>query len=354
VYCIVGVSIALSAQQGPPQGRGQATIHLKATEFAPGRGELPQIPPGLTIAGYAQEQRGYFIVQFEGPVVESWKAEVTATGAELLDYIPDFAFKVRMNPAEAARVERLGSVVWVGLFHPAYKLDPDLVRNGEHPYIVRIEQGADAAAAAAMIAATGAQISQQEGSVITVTANSAQLDAIAQVLDVASVENFLLRKKNNEYGAGVIMGAGTANNSGFDGSTQTVAVADTGLGNGTAANAFVDIPSERISAIYNWPGATNSCFSKITDDGAVDVDSGHGTHTTTSVLGSGTVGRGTAPAAHLIFQAVENWVTTSNMCKMLYGYPNGYYLTGIPSDIRQLFQQAYERRRPYPLEFMGQ
>ena len=338
---LVGVSIALSAQQGPPQGRGQATIHLKATEFAPGRGELPQIPPGLTIAGYAQEQRGYFIVQFEGPVVESWKAEVTATGAELLDYIPDFAFKVRMNPAQAARVERLGSVVWVGLFHPAYKLDPDLVRNGEHPYIVRIEQGADAAAAAAMIAATGAQISQQEGSVITVTANSAQLDAIAQVLDVASVENFLLRKKNNEYGAGVIMGAGTANNSGFDGSSQTVAVADTGLGNGTAANAFVDIPSNRISAIYNWPGATNSCFSKITDDGAVDVDSGHGTHTTTSVLGSGTVGRGTAPAAHLIFQAVENWVTTSSMCKMLYGYPNGYYLTGIPSDIRQLFQQAY-------------
>ena len=48
---VVGISVVLSAQQGPPQGRGQATIHLKATEFAPGRGELPQIPPGLSIAG---------------------------------------------------------------------------------------------------------------------------------------------------------------------------------------------------------------------------------------------------------------------------------------------------------------
>jgi hypothetical protein len=44
----------------------------------------------------------------------------------------------------------------------------------------------------------------------------------------------------------------------------------------------------------------------------------------------------------LIFQAVENWATISNFCKLAYGYPDGYYLVGIPSDIRQLFQQAYD------------
>jgi serine protease AprX len=344
--CVAALSIGIvvSAQQGNPPGRGGAAIRLKTTEFTPSRGEQPRIPPGLAIAGYASGERGYFIVQFAGPILDAWKADVTATGAELLDYIPEFAFKVRMNPAQAARIAQLDSVVWVGLFHPAYKLEPDVIRNGVRPYTVRIERGADAAATSAMIAATGAQILQRDGATLTVGANSAQLDAIARVLDVASVENLLIRKKNNEYGAGVIIGAGVANAHGYDGSSQTVAVADTGLGTGTP-DAFIDIPTSRITNIFNWPGAAGSCFASITNDGAVDVDSGHGTHTTTSILGAGGPsgeGRGTAPAARLIFQAVENFATISSLCRSLYGYANGYYLVGIPSDIRQLFQQAYD------------
>jgi subtilisin family serine protease len=63
-----------------------------------------------------------------------------------------------------------------------------------------------------------------------------------------------------------------------------------------------------------------------------------------SVLGAGDAGgkgRGTAPEARLVFQAVENWVTISALCQLLYGYPNGYYLTGLPTDLRTLYQQAY-------------
>lgn len=341
----VSVSIVLSAQQGPPVARGEAAIQLKGRTFTPGRGEQPEIPPGLAISGYATGQRGYFLVQFEGPILESWKADVSKAGVELLDYIPDFAFKVRMTPAQAVQIEKLNPVVWVGLFHPAYKLDANLSRNGARAYTVRIERGANAAAAAAVIAATGAQVLQREGSLMTVLADSNQVDAIAHVLDVASVENLVLRQKQNEYGGGAVIGAGAAASSGYDGSTQIVAVADTGLGNGTAATAFVDIPPTRISAIFNWPGSAGGCFTSVTNDGAVDADSGHGTHTATSALGSGGPGgegKGTAPAARLIFQAVENWATTSSFCKTFYGIPNGYYLVGIPSDIRQLFQQAYD------------
>ena len=65
----------------------------------------------------------------------------------------------------------------------------------------------------------------------------------------------MLREKHNEYGAGGIMGAAVANASGYDGSTQIVAVADTGLGGGTAATAHADIPAARMAAIYNWPGS---------------------------------------------------------------------------------------------------
>src|SRR5262245_31039521 len=91
------VSLVVSAQQGPPSA---APIRLKAATFTPARGEQPDLPPGLTIAGYAVGQRGYFIVQFAGPVMEAWKAQVAAAGAELIDYVPDFAFKVRMRSEE--------------------------------------------------------------------------------------------------------------------------------------------------------------------------------------------------------------------------------------------------------------
>ena len=337
------VSLVVSAQQGPPSA---APIRLKAATFTPARGEQPDVPPGLTIAGYAAGQRGYFIVQFAGPVMETWKVEVAAAGAELLDYVPEFAFKVRMTPEAANRVAALDSVAWVGLFQPAYKLDPALFRVGAatRAYRVRIERGADVDATADAIAGAGAQIVGRGANVVEITAAPGRLNAIAHVLDVAEIEAFVLRKKNNEFGGGGIIGSAAANANGFDGSTQTVAVADTGLGNGLPANGFVDVPSTRVTNIYNWPGAAGGCFSSVINDGPVDVDSGHGTHTTASVLGQGGPGgegRGTAPAAHLVFQAIENWANISAFCRAFYGYPNGYYLTGLPSDLRQLYQQAY-------------
>jgi subtilisin family serine protease len=315
-------------------------LHVAGSPAEPGAAVTP---PGLTISGYAPGQRGYYIVQFRGPVEQAWKDEVAAQGGEILGYLPDFAFKTRMNPAEAARVAGLGSVARVEIFQPANKLSPGVLESAPGAYIVRAERGADYGLTRAQIAISGAEILSQEDGILTVAADAAQLTAIANVLDVAWIEKYLLREKLNEYGAGGLMGANLANANGYDGSTQIVAVADTGLGGGTAATAHADIPAARVAAIYNWPGSTDSCFQSIADDGAIDVDSGHGTHVATSVLGDGDAsgrGQGTAPAARLVFQATENWVTTSQLCK-LYGYPNGYYLTGIPSDVRTLLQQAY-------------
>ncbi|HEV2124583.1 MAG TPA: S8 family serine peptidase, partial [Chloroflexota bacterium] len=345
LVAIVVAGLVILSGVGQPALRAQsqpAPIKLKAATFAPARGERPSIPPGLTLSGYAEGQRGYYVVQFRGPVEHAWKDQVRAAGAEFLDYIPEFAFKVRMTPAQAHQVERIGAVSWVGVFQPAYKLSPDLQRNGMHLYTVRVERGADAGVAQAAIARSGAQVLMREGQILLVAADSTQVDAIAQVVDVAWVGNFLQREKHNEYGAGAIMGANTANANGYDGSTQIVAVADTGLGGGSASTAHADIPSSRVSGIYNWAGASNSCYS-VVNDGAHDVDSGHGTHVALSVLGDGGAsgeGKGTAPGARLVFQAVENWADMKGTCA--FSYPDGYYLIGIPNDLRTLFQQAYD------------
>jgi serine protease AprX len=326
-------------------GASDAPIRLKAATFRPGLGERPNIPPGLTTAEPASGAYGYYLVQFAGPVQAAWTDALTAAGAEILAYVPDFAFKVRMTRGVASQVRRLEGVAWTGLFHPAYKLSPDLAREGAGLYRVRVERGAEAGRVTAAIARSGAQVLAQDGDFLLVGADGARLEAIARVLDVAWIEDYVLKEKHNEYGAGVILGANVANASGYDGSTQIAAVSDTGLGDGTPAGAHPDIPSSRIVNIYNLPGQTDTCFRTIVDDGPQDVDSGHGTHTAVSVLGDGGdsgEGKGVAPAANLVFQATENYAYISRVCQRLGGWPaEGYFLTGLPADLRTMYQQAY-------------
>ena len=318
------------------------TMTLGSTAMAP-----------ITQGGQSSSQK-YFVVQFAGPIQQSWKDAVSAQGAEILDYMPDFAFKVRMNPAIANRVGQLRFVSAVTAFQSAFKLGTDLKRDGEtNVYLVRIERGSDFGLVRSLVARTGAEILGFDGEMMVVAANGSLVDAIAAVDDVASINNYYMNEPFSKSNAPVmndaardIIGADIANARNYDGSTQIAAVADTGLGGGTAATAHPGIPSSRIVDIRNWPGAAGGCFQSVTNDGAIDVDSGHGTHTASSVLsagGSGGIGKGIAPAARLFFQATENWARIKNYCQILGGWPaNGYFLTGLPSDLKTMYQQAYD------------
>jgi serine protease AprX len=130
-------------------------------------------------------------------------------------------------------------------------------------------------------------------------------------------------------------------------------VADTGLDSGKPDNMhpdFVDrvafIKSYPITADYkqevNNPGA---------NDGPADLDSGHGTHTSGSVLGSGAGSsnlpglqgplRGFSYRAKLVFQAIEQemkWKDPANFTT--YGR---FTLSGIPTDLADLFSDAYAK-----------
>ncbi|MBK8047895.1 MAG: hypothetical protein IPK16_12635 [Anaerolineales bacterium] len=319
-----GAAVAAPIRQAEPP----PTLHLNVGAFSPAAGQTLALPPGLTVA--AQNSK-YWIVQFGGPILQEWRAALEAEGVEVVAYLPDFAYKVRMNQGQAKKVEDLQDVVFVGPFEPAFKLAPDLAMGGPAIYRVRVESGRDFGLTNAAIATSGAQIISRDGDALTVLADGAQVQAIAQVADVAWIENWLLREKHNEVGGGQIIGGVIANNSGYNGSSQIAAVADTGFGGGAVNNVHPDIPQARVVAIQNFQGASSGGCYTVVGDGAVDVDSGHGTHVAGSVLsdgGAGGEGKGVAPAARFVGQAVEDYVDFTGVCAVQYA--DGYYLLGIP------------------------
>ena len=60
-----------------------------------------------------------YLVQLSGPVLDQWKAAIVDAGGDLLEYVPQFAFRVRMTPDAAARVRRLSFVSSVNTLRAA-------------------------------------------------------------------------------------------------------------------------------------------------------------------------------------------------------------------------------------------
>lgn len=134
----------------------------------------------------------------------------------------------------------------------------------------------------------------------------------------------------------------------LDGRGEIVAVADTGLDIGTDGPALHLDFQGRIEMIASWP--TNPSWSPFItqaglDDGAADRNTGHGTHVAGLAVGNGATGggmhRGAAPAARLVFQALEHYCTIKPAFSDR--LRSGYYLSGRPLDLRELFRQAWDR-----------
>ena len=326
-----------------------AAIYLQAGTFIPAAGQGPNVPAELGIEGLPSSQAGQYIVQFIGPVQEAWKEQVEGAGGAIFDYVPDFAFIVRMDDAAHTAVMALPQVAWVGPYQPAYKLSPDLAgRTGILDLVVQTFPGESTAAVASDIAPaivpaeTGSE--SEAGGLLRMQIDASRLDELARIPAVRWIEPFYERVLFNDVArSSGITGAETAWSSlGLYGQGQIVAVADTGLDSGSLGTLHQDFGgsptgcsgTSRIIATYalgrsnNW---SDSCRAGSVNEG------GHGTHVSGSVLGNGCQSgsnglpdyagsyAGLAPQAGLVMQSVM-----ASNCG----------LGGLPTDLNTLFSQA--------------
>jgi hypothetical protein len=192
-----------AAPTDPAAGK---SLHLRFAAFDPLK-DPPAVPPEL-----AGDADGLWVAQAKGTVDAAFRAALVRHGATVHDYLPDDAFLVALPAAAVGAVRDLPGVRWVGPYHPAYKLDPNLTPEAfvEPSVALRVPAGeaegfrnvvvllADpgaagkAAAAAAVRKAGGAVVfASERGRYLAANVPRAGLAEVARCPAVVAVERRL-------------------------------------------------------------------------------------------------------------------------------------------------------------------
>ncbi len=330
-------SLARPIKAEPPAG---PVLRLVRATFDP-LVDTPDLPAALARKAAPTGEAALYLVQFQGPIQQEWKAALRRQGAWVFDYVPDYAFLVWMDRDTATRVAAEPSVRWVGFYQPAYRFSPRLDRASGHKTVTVVTlPTVDVAAFQGQLEALDASVQDVAHNAFAayfrVAADAAQLPALASLPPVVWVEPYVTPRLFNDVARGTgLMGATRIwQELGLYGAGQIVAVGDTGLDGGVNDSTLHDDFEGRVLALHDLTGM-----------GAEDICSGHGTHVAGSVLGDGQMSgsdpanhdytgsyAGIAPEAQLVFQAVEWPLLPPDFC----------LLFGIPQDLNDLFQQAYD------------
>lgn len=302
----------------------------------------------------------YFIVQFGAPITEGDRLALENTGARILAYLPDFAYIVYAPRISTTRLENVRNVRWVGEYLPAYRLAPALYRklwqpvsvveedkpgqflpmeDRQHslyltffptqplePILVALEQ----LGTPVLNVATSSWQSK-----IALIATASQIEQLLQLPGLSWLEEAPTWELHNDPAADIMAVRSVWNTHTLYGQGQIVAVADTGLDQGSTSPATLHDDFEngsgtsRVLAIYNVAGDGNSSDTN-----------GHGTHVAGSVLGNGDLS-GATPASHTFPSTAHVGMAPDAQLVMQDIMDNSSGSLVLPTDLNDLFNPIY-------------
>lgn len=244
------------------------------------------------------------IVQAEGPITDAWRAQLEATGARVLNYVPDHAYLVTIPAKGIGRLARLEGVEWVGNWPERFKLAPPVqVRRAARPKApVEVTVLATDKEALGRLRRMGAGVQRVQQSRlgwhdVRATLPAEELDRLTALPGVFHIEPQPVYERHGERGAqsaagNYLDGASAPTGPGYTawlaaqgltGAPGMVAqVMDDGLDQGDASNlpgtAHPDILG-RIAGIFN-----------ATSDPLGDGVAGHGQINAGIIMGNAAVG----------------------------------------------------------------
>jgi hypothetical protein len=271
------------------------TIHLLTNSFDPALGE-PVIDDWLRAKAPRPGETAHYLVQLSGTSTPERKAAVEAAGGEFVAYMPDNTWITRLDADQAEALRELPEVAWVGPYHPAYKVSPDI---GSHTFknpsrasdsflTLRVRVFDDLSGTADELESLGVDVldASDDGfqKLLVVHASRQAVNAIARVDDVWWIEEKPEFYLTNDTTRWVIQsnvnGSTPIWDHGIHGEDQLVAVMDSGLDYNSCwfreTGGAPPGPSHRKVVNYmNYGGG-------LAYDGC---DIGHGTHVCGTLAG---------------------------------------------------------------------
>jgi hypothetical protein len=192
----------------------------------------------------SKRQQKFFIIQFGGPITDTQKYEMEDLGIRIFDYLPDFAFIVKMNDRKREAARLLSGVRWIGSYKPSYRIAPTITQKlsiGEistgNEYVITLFDGEDAGRVVPQIEQLGAEVldisSHGTRAKIKIQTSAQDLEFVANIIGVRWIEPAPAWKINNNEAATIMDAYDVWNAHNLYGAGQIVAVADTGLDQGS-------------------------------------------------------------------------------------------------------------------------
>jgi len=266
-------------------------ISIKGNTFNTNEG-FPELDSELKIEGYESGTEGLYIVDMIGPINPEWRKTIEDIGANVFNYQPNYAYEVVMTPEKAERIENLDFVEWVGPYQPEFKMHNEIEEalDEDIPLSIRMRPDFEISTLDQLdtdLDVLGQEDLQQNGYRLTV-----DIDSIDDVEDLALQNDVYYisphvepelhgemdiqqlgggmwfmddeyetntdldpepregdpqepYRKHGDYGAYI-------NQLGYSGEDVTVAVADSGIGDGTVGDAGVEDFTGRVVDGYGF------------------------------------------------------------------------------------------------------
>jgi len=355
--------------------------------------EIDTSRPRLDIKGklhshphYKNEKKlsaGYHhhLVQFIGPIKQQWLKNIKKVGAELRDPLNAFTYVVRSNDKTLTKLIALPYVRWVGHLPTSNRIETTLLNRAGRKsddffsvlprtrilpgaYVIEFFATKELTSSLAAIKKLGFVILSKDpkSKVLVISdpksgaATAKRIKALSVIHGVRYIRERVIKRTCNDVAA-LIMGTEQSMaiaNHGLSGLGETIGICDTGIDNADPQSIHPDFAG-RIAGIKSFPISPDLSpyvSNPKGDDGAADLDSGHGTHVAGSVLGNGSASddlpdfnstiRGLSHKAKLYFQAIEQEMKWQNPEHLkTYGR---YMLAGLPNDLTDLFADAYKNK----------
>ncbi len=267
----------------------------------------------------------YAVIQFSGPILLKQRQAVEATGLEIIEYLPDYAYLVRGSAAQQVAASSIDGFYARGDWTLADKFQPGLlklVQTGRYQRLPLRTIGWDNQLTIAE------QAVKAQGLRLDVITTIDQIIQLASISEVRWIEVVSTPKLTDQYARQVQQVEPVWTDQQLYGQNQIVAYTDTGLDTGSMPSLSNDF-ANRIQATQVLSAGSNW-----------DDNHGHGTHVAGSIAGNGALS-GSNPATHSYTNSMAGIAPEAKLVVQAFEADPSGNIIGLPSDFYPMYQQAY-------------